>query len=143
MGVGAYDPAARHWQVITPVLPAGHPARSVAMVATVRRVILWSLWDRVKTYKNTLVDRVGVDVLALGQDGTWRDVTGGWPQNEDVKSPVFTGAAIVVSPGQAWCGTRCVPPTPGIPATWQIQPPWPGRSSLPLRACPAGSRHAS
>lgn len=132
IGVGAYDPAAGHWQVITPVLPAGHPARSVAMVATVRRVILWSLWDRVKTYNNTLVDRAGVDVLALGQDGTWRDVTGDWPQNQDVKSPVFTGAAIAVSPGQAWCGTRCVPPytwNPGYladPATLarKVIPAW-------------------
>jgi len=64
----------------------------------------------VKTYKNGLSDHAGVDVLALSPDGTWRDVTGGWPQNQEVTSPVFTGAAILVSPGQVWCGTRCIPP---------------------------------
>src|SRR5487761_1381070 len=42
LGVAAYDPAARHWQVITPVLPAGHPPRSVAMVSAAGRLILWS-----------------------------------------------------------------------------------------------------
>lgn len=133
LGVAAYDPATSHWHVITPVLPAGHPSRSVAMVATASRLIAWSLWDRVKAYENGFSDQSGVDVLTLSRDGTWRDVTGDWPQNQQVTSPVLAGAAILVSPGQVWCGTACSPPytsNPGYfadPATLtkKIIPPGP------------------
>ncbi len=110
LGVAAYDPATGHWQMITPRLPARHPARYLSMAATTDRVILWSLWDRVKTSKHAASDYAGVDVLALGSDGTWRDVTDHWPQEQNVTSPVFTGSAILVSPGQVWCGTRCIQP---------------------------------
>jgi hypothetical protein len=115
LGVASYDPATGRWQMITPVRPAGHPSRSVAMVATAGRLIIWSLWDRVTRYKNGLSDRAGVDVLALGPGGTWRDVTGRWPQDQLVTSPVPAGAAILVSPGQVWCGTACSPPYSSLP----------------------------
>jgi hypothetical protein len=110
LGVAAFDPVTGRWQMITPVLPAGHPPRLAAMVATAGRLIVWSLWDRVTPSGNGFADYAGVDVLALSSDGTWRDVTGRWPQNRQVTAPVFTGRAILVSPGQVWCGTACSPP---------------------------------
>jgi hypothetical protein len=106
LGVAAYDPATGRWQMITPVLPAGHPARAVAMTATTSRLILWSLWDRV--HGSGLSS--GIDVLAAGSDGAWRDVTGGWPQHVTITSPQFTGTQILVPPGQVWCGDACSPP---------------------------------
>ncbi len=110
LGVAAYDPATNHWRVITPTLPPHHSCQYIAMVATSNRLILWSLWDRVQRYKHGAAGYSGVDVLALGQDGTWRDVTGRWPQSQTVTSPVFTGSAILASPSQIWCGTFCSPP---------------------------------
>lgn len=115
LAVAAYDPATGHWQVITPRLPASHPARYLSMVATTGRVILWSLWGQVNTSNHAAGDHAGVDVLALGSDGTWRDVTGHWPQDQDVTSPVFTGTAILVSPGQIWCGQACIGPPSSFP----------------------------
>lgn len=109
LGVASYDPATRQWHMITPRLPARHPARFVAMVATPGRVILWSLWTRQKITQGGVINTVGVDVLALGADGTWRNVTGRWPQKQTVTSPVFTGHAILVSPGQHFCGVACSP----------------------------------
>ena len=105
----AYNPATRHWSMISPTLPARHPARYIAMVATASRLILWSFWDRVKVYKHSASDRAGIDVLALS-GGTWRDVTGRWPQEQDVASPIFTGHAILISPSGIWCGRICSPP---------------------------------
>jgi len=110
LGVAAYNPRTNGWQLITPGLPSDHPARYVSLVATTDRIILWSLWDRAKTYANGASDYAGVDVLALGEDGTWRDVTGRWPQEQNVTSPIFTGRKILVSPGQIWCGQICIPP---------------------------------
>jgi len=115
LAVAAYDPATGHWQVITPRLPARHPARYLSMVATTGRVILWSLWDQVNTSNHAASDHAGVDVLALGSDGTWRDVTSHWPQEQNVTSPVFTGTAILVSPGQIWCGQACISPPSSFP----------------------------
>jgi hypothetical protein len=57
-------------------------------------------------------------VLALGHEGAWRDVTGHWPQNQNVTSPVFTGNAILVSPGQIWCGIFCIPPYTTFPGSF-------------------------
>lgn len=109
LGVASYDPATGRWQMITPVLPAGHPARFVAMVATSDPVILWSLWAREKFTQHGRILTPGVDVLALARNGTWRNVTGGWPQKRTVTSPVLTGQAILVSPGQLFCGVACSP----------------------------------
>ncbi len=107
IGVAAYNPRTHGWSVITPRLPAGHPSRYVAMVSTPGRLLLWSLWDRVTTYKHGYSDRAGVDVLSLGRDGAWHIVTGRWPQNQFVTAPTYTGSAILLSPETVWCGTRC------------------------------------
>src|SRR5262249_28261475 len=109
LGVASYDPATRRWHGITPRLPARHPARFVALVADPDRVILWTLWTRQKITSHGVINTVGVDVLALGTDGSWRNVTGHWPQKETVTSPVFTGSEILVSPGQHFCGVACSP----------------------------------
>jgi hypothetical protein len=104
LGVAAYDPAARLWRMITPGLPAGHPAGGAALVATPGRLILWSLWAREKKTKDGGSIYFGVDVLALRASGTWTSVTGRWPQNRVVSAPAFTGSSILVSPGGGWCG---------------------------------------
>jgi hypothetical protein len=109
LGVASYNPSAGRWKMITPALPARHPARFVAMVAAPHRVILWSLWAREKFTRHGRIISPGVDVLALGPAGTWRNVTGHWPQNQTVESPVFTGRTILVSPGQLFCGVGCSP----------------------------------
>ena len=111
LGVAAYNPAAGAWRVITPALPAGHQPRQVAMVAAAGRLILWSLWDRVRGGDGY----AGVDVLAMGPAGAWRDVTAGWPQHQEVRSPGFTGTAVLVAPGQIWCGLSCIPPMTSYP----------------------------
>jgi hypothetical protein len=132
LGVADYDPAARRWRVITPSLPAGHPARTVDMVVTPRRLTLWSFWDQVRTFKNGFSDRAGVDVFAVGRQGSWHDVTGRWPQNVGFSNPVYAGHAILISPGSTWCGMRCSPPGrsgPGYfvdPATLARRPIPPG-----------------
>jgi hypothetical protein len=110
LGVGAYDPATGRWQVITPALPRHHPSRGAELVAADGRVILWSLWDRIMPVKNGGTEASGVDVLAMRQLGTWQDVTASWPQHQPpVDSPLFTGTAILLSPGQIWCGYSCIP----------------------------------
>ena len=115
LGIAAYDPATNRWQMITPKLPAGHPTRSIAMVTAPGRLILWSLWDRLRTTKDGFSDRAGIDVLAMGADPTWHDVTGDWPQEQNISTPALAGQEILISPGQTWCGTRCSPPPPGSP----------------------------
>lgn len=100
LGVAAYNPATGRWRVLTPTLPAGHRAWSVAMTLTNSRLILWSMWG--EKHRPS-----GVDVLAMGPDGTWRDVTGRWPQHRTVTAPFFTGSSILVSPSQFWCGNGC------------------------------------
>ncbi|HEX3490406.1 MAG TPA: hypothetical protein VHU92_13730 [Streptosporangiaceae bacterium] len=110
LGVAAYNPTTGHWRVLTPGLPAGHHPQFAAMTLTNTRLILWSLWDLVHKHGNGEGIRSGVDVLALSADGTWRDVTGRWPQHGTVTDPQFTGTQILVSPGQIWCGSSCSPP---------------------------------
>ncbi|MGH3397613.1 MAG: hypothetical protein ACRDPO_23255, partial [Streptosporangiaceae bacterium] len=107
LAVGAYNPATGRWRMITPALPAGHPAQFAAMTVTNSRLILWSSWHRGREHGSGVVTRSGVDVLALSASGTWRDVTGRWPQHQTVAAPQFTGTQILVSPGQIWCGATC------------------------------------
>jgi hypothetical protein len=144
--VAAYDPATRHWTDITPALPAGHPARFAAMVAVPGRVILWSFWDVVRTHRKctkkspggasscrvtSASDRAGVDVLALGSSGGWRDVTGSWPQNQDAGTPVYTGRAILLPSPQIWCGMICSPPGPGSSPGFFASPATLARTPIP------------
>jgi hypothetical protein len=140
VSAAALNPATRQWTVLlSPVLPPRHPARYLSIVASSDRVILWSLWDRVTPTKDGFADYAGVDVLALGRDGAWSNVTRGWPQGQDVPSPVYTGSTILVSPGQVWCGTACIAPytsDPGLfadPATlWTaVIPPGPLGRTVP------------
>jgi hypothetical protein len=100
ISAAALNPATRQWtMLLSPVLPARHPAQFISIVASPDRVIVWSLW-----YRTTPGPGYGVDVLALGRDGAWSNVTHGWPQEQVVESPVYAGSAILVSPGQIWCG---------------------------------------
>src|SRR5215472_12590410 len=62
LAVAAYNPATNRWRMITPRLPAGHPPRYVAMVATPGRLVLWSQWDVVTTHKHGQSISAGVDV---------------------------------------------------------------------------------
>jgi hypothetical protein len=126
----AYDPATRRWRLISPVLPPNHPARYVTMLATSARLLLWSLWDRVRTYKHGFSDRAGVDVLAAGRDGAWRLVTGRWPQNETVAAPVYTGSEILLPPATPWCGRRCSPPS-GTGPGYFVNPATLTRTAIP------------
>lgn len=128
LGVAAYNPATRRWRVITPVLPAGHPVEAVAITATTSRLILWSMWER--RHKHGAVIGSGVDVLALGTAGTWRDVTGHWPQRRSVTVPQFTGTKILVSPGQIWCGNFCNPPYTEYPGYF-VDPVTLARTRIP------------
>lgn len=105
LGVAAYHPATGRWQMITPELPTDHPAGIVAMTATTSRLILWSMWNRARGSGFSS----GVDMLAMGTDSSWRDVTGRWPQHQLITAPVFTGSTILVSPPPYWCG-ECNPP---------------------------------
>jgi hypothetical protein len=116
VSAAALNPATGVWTLLpSPVLAARHPARYLSIVATPDRVILWSLWDRVTPTSDGFGDYAGVDVFALGRDGAWSNVTHGWPQEQNVPSPVYTGSAILVSPGQIWCGTACIPPYSAFP----------------------------
>jgi hypothetical protein len=80
------------------------------MVAAAGRLVLWSLWERMRDGNGYS----GVDVLAMSPAGAWRDMTKGWPQHQEVRSPVFTGTAVLVAPGQIWCGTDCMGPGLGL-----------------------------
>jgi hypothetical protein len=110
IGVASYDPAAGRWQMITPRLPAKHPILDASLVAAGDRLVLWSLWSRSAGNKNGTSLSWGVDVLARHGTGNWRDVTGNWPQDQTVPSPVPADRTILVSPGQFWCGDLCPGP---------------------------------
>lgn len=131
LAVGAYNPATGRWRMITPTLPAGHPNQLAYMTVTNSQVILWSLWHRGTQHGVGVVRRSGIDVLALSASGTWRDVTGSWPQHQTISAPQFTGTQLLVSPGQLWCGAGCDRPSTAMngylasPATF-------ARTTLPL-----------
>jgi hypothetical protein len=111
--VASYDPAPGRWRRQDPPLPATHPALAISMVVTPGRVVVWSLWGRAQqTGPDTFTGYSGVDVRVLA-GGRWRDVTG-WPQQQTVPAPLFTGRQILVPPGQIWCGA-CSHPFGGQP----------------------------
>jgi hypothetical protein len=115
LALAEYDVASRRWQVITPAVPGGHPARYLDLAFAGGRLLLWSQWDRVVTNKNGFSDYAGVDVLAMNARGAWRNVTGGWPQGQSVSTPVPTGDGLLFAPGQVWCGLGCIPPFASYP----------------------------
>jgi len=131
LAVGAYNPATGRWRMITPALPAAHPAQFADMTVTNTRLILWSSWHRGSEHGTGVVKRSGVDVLALGADGTWRDVTGRWPQHQQVSAPQFTGTKILFSPGQIWCGAQCQRSSPANDG-YLANPVTLARTTIPL-----------
>jgi hypothetical protein len=104
LGVAAYNPVTGRWRMITPPLPAGHPIVSAAIVATPGRVILWSLWSRSVEHGNGGAVFSGVDVLALSAPGRWSTLAVHWPQHVVTEGPLYAGHAILIPPGQIWCG---------------------------------------
>jgi hypothetical protein len=112
LGLASYNPVTGRWKLITPKLPVGHPIQDTSLVAAGGRLILWSLWSKDRETPQGGTVSFGVDVLARQASGSWRNVTGKWPQDQTVPSPVPAGRRILVSPGQFWCGD-C--PGPFIP----------------------------
>lgn len=129
--LASYDPATGAWSRLRPPIPTTHPPIDDAIVATNHGVLLWSLWGRMKkTGTNTYTGFSGVDVFRLDPAGVWTNITGHWPQHHTVDSPIFTGSAVLVAPGQVWCGA-CSHPAPAgdyehsylvDPQTLQITP---------------------
>lgn len=110
--VAAFDPATGLWSKLEPPFPPRHPPMAFAIVATNDGVLLWSLWGRTqKTGAHTYTGHSGVDVFRLSAAGAWANVTGRWPQHHTVDGPIFTGADVLVAPGQIWCGA-CSHPAP-------------------------------
>ncbi|HEX6932309.1 MAG TPA: hypothetical protein VF162_09215 [Streptosporangiaceae bacterium] len=104
IAVAAYNVADHRWRMITPRLPARHPAGLVSMVAAWQKVILWSFWSRDITFPDgSGTIRSGVDVLVL-HHGRWTTSTGGWPQHWIVEGAAFASFRILIPPGQFWCG---------------------------------------
>jgi hypothetical protein len=110
LAVAEYAQATGRWQVITPAVSRSHPPRFVDLADAGGRLLLWSMWDRTAQTKDGFSDHAGVDVLALGAQGTWRNVTGSWPQGQTVSAPVATDDGLLFAPGQIWCGISCSPP---------------------------------
>jgi hypothetical protein len=115
LALAEYSPATRRWQVITPAVPGGHPARYLDLAFAGGRLLLWSQWDRIVTSKNGFADYAGVDVLAMNARGAWRNVTGSWPQEQTLSTPVLTGDGLLFAPSQVWCGLGCIPPFSSYP----------------------------
>ena len=108
----SYDPTADRWVRLDPAISQSHPPLDVELVATDQGVVLWSLWGRTQqTGPGEFTGYAGVDVYRLDSSGRWRNVTDGWPQHETVSGPLFTGAKILLPPGQIWCGA-CSHPAP-------------------------------
>jgi hypothetical protein len=111
LAVAAYTPATGRWQLITPALPSGHAPRAAELAAGGGRLILWSLWDhRTGSPAQGITVTAGVDVLAMSPGGSWRNVTGAWPQDRLIDSPALTSDGVLVSPSGIWCGEYCSPP---------------------------------
>ncbi|MGH2891488.1 MAG: hypothetical protein ACRDNJ_17880 [Solirubrobacteraceae bacterium] len=110
--LASYDPATGAWSRLRLPIPTTHPPMDDAIVATNHGVLLWSMWGRMKkTGANTYTGFSGVDVFRLDPAGVWTDITGHWPQHHTVDSPIFTGSAVLVAPGQVWWGA-CSHPAP-------------------------------
>ena len=110
LAMAAYAVATHRWRVITPVVPRRHPPRYLTLTDADGQLLLWSQWDRVIKSNNGFGDYAGVDVLAMSSNGTWRNVTGRWPQEQNVSPPLITADGLLFSPGQIWCGVACIPP---------------------------------
>lgn len=149
----SYDLTADRWRSLDPPHIAGHIPEALTAVATADRVIVWSMWGRVRrTGPGSSVGYSGVDVFALA-GRRWTTVTGDWPQHHTVDRPTDTRAGILFAPGQIWCGA-CSHPAPvgehgyvADPETLMITPipagplddlgpwtVWTGRTEISLNA---------
>jgi hypothetical protein len=119
--VASYDPVTGRWTMIAPALPSRHSPGYAAVVATSNRVIMWVSWSyvRLKPHPKLLI---GTDVLALGRNGRWQDVTGNWPQRRTAPAPVFTGTEILIPTSE----NRCVTPS------CSVSPIYPGAFADPI-----------
>jgi hypothetical protein len=106
--VAAYDPAAGRWTMITPGLPARHTPSYAAVAATSSRVVIWVPWTSVQVKPRPSI-RFGTDVLAMGGDGRWQNVTGTWPQRQTVTEPVFNGTEFLIPTSEHRCVTPSCP----------------------------------
>jgi hypothetical protein len=141
LAVAAYALASRRWQVITPAVPRGHPGRFLVLAVAGGRLLLWSQWDRVARDGNGFSDVAGVDALAMISDGSWRNVTGSWPQEQTVSIPITTGDGLLFSSGQQiWCGVGCIPPAVSKPGYF-ANPATLARKTIPLG--PAGQSYST
>jgi hypothetical protein len=130
LATAAFHPAEREWSAIPLTLPRGHGAAAVAMVATHRGVVLWSLWSRSREYsRGNFTIYSGVDVFRLvGQ--RWIRQRVGWAQHRTVDQPLFTGSRILLGANQIWCGT-CSHPAPLDANGWTVDPATLRVSKLP------------
>jgi hypothetical protein len=119
--VAEYNPARNTWSALPLGLPTGHIPGIVETVATRNGVLLWSLWSRGQpTGPGSSTIYSGVDVFRLIR-GSWRPVTGAWPQNRTVDQPLFTGSQVLLSANQIWCGS-CSHPAPFDSNGWMVNP---------------------
>jgi hypothetical protein len=120
--LASYDLSTDTWSRLQPPISPQHPPLTLAIVATNDGVLLWPLWGRTKqTGPNTYTGYSGVGVFRLGRSGAWTNVTDHWPQGHTVDEPIFTGSAILVAPGQIWCGL-CSHPAPFDEHGYQVDP---------------------
>ncbi len=97
LAVAAYSPATRHWQVITP-RSAAHPLSMLAgLVFAGHHLLLWTSWISAA--------RVRTDVFSRNAQGSWTDLTAGWPLLRIVSAPVLNGP-ILVPPNQLLIGSH-------------------------------------
>lgn len=130
LATAEYDPAAREWSAIPLVLPRGHGAAGVAMVATRRSVVVWSLWSRSREYSpGNFTIYSGVDVFRL-LGRRWIRQRVRWPQHQTVDQPLFTGSRILLGAAQIWCGS-CSHPAPFDANGWTANPATLRVSKLP------------
>lgn len=121
LAIAEYDPGTGEWSVIPLVLPRGHGAAAVAMVATHSGVVLWVSWSRSREYSpGNFTVYSGVDVFRL-VDRRWVQQSVDWPQHRTVDQPLFTGSRILLGASQIWCGI-CSHPAPLDTNGWTVSP---------------------
>jgi hypothetical protein len=127
LAVAAYEPTTRRWQTLTPALPPGHAPGGLNLLYDDGRLLLWAFWqDAAKP------GTWGIEVLAMNSRGTWRNVTGSWPQGTALELSV-TSAGIMAAPGSYWCGDLCAGYDTGGADAYFANP-----ATLALTRIPAG-----
>ena len=110
--VAILDGGTNTWQRADPPAVRGHDQQFPAVLGVGDDVVLWSMWSRQEALSpNSVAMHAGVDVFRLSA-GSWRTVTGAWPQGQGVNDPMAAGSQLVVPPAQVWCGRLCSHPAP-------------------------------